>query len=77
MGSGVGKVLSEFVEKNTSLVHLDVSCNEMGTEAGKFFLDGLRANKVLRTLDIRLTKFDKDTEAAINQALQANLKRAL
>ncbi len=77
MGSGAGRVLSEFIEANTTLVHLDVSCNDLGAEAGRFFLDGVRANKTLRTVDIRLTKFDKDTEAAINQVLQANMKRVL
>lgn len=40
-------------------------------------LAALEGNKVMRTLDLRLTKVEKDTEAAINRLLKENLRRTV
>ena len=67
---------SDYLDHNPSLSHLDISCNELGEEAGRLILEGLDGNTVLKTMDMRMTKFDKETEYQINVLLTGNIKMA-
>lgn len=70
------QALCEFLDRNPSLSHLDISCNELGEEAGRLILEGLDGNRALKSMDMRLTKFDKETEYQINVLMAGNMKSA-
>lgn len=53
--------LRTFLSKNKALQHLDVTCNELGESGGKELLLGMETNGTLRSMDMRLCKFDKVT----------------
>lgn len=61
-------------ERNPAMQHLDISCNQLGEEAGRLILEGLDGNVALTSMDMRLTQFDKETEYQINVLMTGNLK---
>ena len=77
MGLNSAETLCQFVDRNPSLRILDISCNELGEHAGRLLLEALGDNVTLTGMDMRLCKFDKDTEFQVNVILRANAKRQI
>ena len=61
-----------MLNRNKSLIKIDISANRLGGDIGKSLQEGLQENTTLLYFDLRMTECGQESEYIINQKLKSN-----
>jgi len=65
--------LGNLIRQNTSLTHVDASCNDFGEEGGAIVSEALETNKTLQHIDVRMSNVGENHESAISEMLKSRI----